>query len=160
MTNAVPGPVYGDDATLYYSTSLAASNGTFSGSLTEIDCVIDDTINRERRSSEVWYRGAPEGSEHVGKPKTTLSGTLMTLVGTPGVTYLVLKNAFDNNTLLHFAAATGDITEVGAQVTEFEGKIKSWNESRPDNGNVTVSFEIVRSPASYFPTEISVVAGA
>ena len=158
MTDATPGAVYGDDAKLYYSTTVAASNGTFSGSLTEADCVIDDTISSEPRTIEVAYRGAAEISEHVGKKKRSLSGTLMVLVGTPGTTYLALKTAFESKTLLHIAAATGDITHVGTQVTRFEGKIKSWSESRPDNGNVTVSFEIVRHPSSYYASTVSVTA--
>lgn len=153
MTDATPGAVYGDDAKLYYSATLGGS-----GSLTAIDCVIDDTITRERRSSEVVYRGADEVMEHVGKCKTTISGNMMVLVGSPGTTYLAMKAAFQAKTTLHWAAATGDITLVGAQVTRFEGKIKSWTESRPDNGNVQVAFEIVKTPDSTYSTTLAVTA--
>lgn len=153
MVAATPGAVYGDDAKLYYSATLGGA-----GSLTVIDCVIDDTINRERRSSEVVYRGADEVMEHVGKCKTSISGNFMTLVGTPGVAYLVLKAAFQAKTTLHWAASTGDITDVGAQVTRFEGKLKSWTESRPDNGNVQVAFEIVKTPDSSYATTLAVTA--
>jgi len=153
MTDATPGAVYGDDAKLYYSATLGGA-----GSLTVVDCVIDDTINRERRSSEVVYRGATEVMEHVGKCKTTISGNMMVLVGTPGTTYLVLKAAFQAKTTLHWAASTGDITYVGAQVTRFEGKIKSWTESRPDNGNVQIAFEIVKTPDSTYDTTLAVTA--
>lgn len=153
MTDATPGAVYGDDAKLYYSATLGGA-----GALTVVDCVIDDTINRERRSSEVVYRGATEVMEHVGKCKTTISGNMMVLVGTPGTTYLVLKAAFQAKTTLHWAASTGDITYVGAQVTRFEGKIKSWTESRPDNGNVQIAFEIVKTPDSTYDTTLAVTA--
>ena len=151
MADAVPGAVYGDDAKLYYSATLGGAGG-----LTEVGCVVDDTINRERRSSEVVYRGSVEVMEHVGKCKTTISGTLMVLVGAPGATYLALKAAFQAKTTLHWSAVTGDILLVGAQSTDFEGKIKSWSESRPDNGNVTVSFEIVKTPDSTFNTLLAV----
>lgn len=153
MTAAVPGAVYGDDAKLYYSATLGGA-----GALTDIGCVVDDSLSRERRTSEVVYRGAVEVMEHVGKCKTSISGTLMVLIGTPGVTYLILKAAFHAKTTLHFSAATGDITLSGAQSTDFEGKIKSWSESRPDNGNVTVSFEIVKTPDSSFDTLVAVTA--
>ena len=151
MTDATPGAVYGDDAKLYYSATLGGA-----GALTEIDCVVDDTVTRERRSSEVVYRGATEVMEHVGKSKNSVSGTFMLLVG--GTAYLALRAAFDAKTVLHFAATTGDITEIGCLVTRMEGILKSWTESRPDNGNVTVSFEIVKSPRSTYATVLAVTA--
>jgi len=152
MPAAATGAVYGDDAKLYYSATLGGA-----GSLTEIDCVVDDTVTRERRSSEVVYRGATEVMEHVGKSKNSIGGTFMLLVG--GTAYLALRTAFDAKTVLHFAAATGDITETGCLVTRMEGIIKSWTESRPDNGNVTVAFEIVKSPKSTYATVLAVTAG-
>lgn len=153
MTAATPGAVYGDDAKLYYATTLGGA-----GALTEVDCVIDDSITRERRTSEVVYRGAQEVMEHVGKNKTSIGATLMTLVGTPGVAYLVLKAAYEAKTTLHWAAATSDILLSGCQVCRFEGKIKSWVESRPDNGNVSVAIEIVKSPDSTYNTTLAVTA--
>ena len=157
MVNATPGSVYGDNARLYYSTDVASS-GTFSGTLVHADCVIEDTVNDERRQSDVVYRGATDIAVHVGKRKVTISGTMMTLVGTPGAAYVALRAAYLAKTLLHFAAATGDITEVGCQYTRFEGKIISWNESRPDNGNVTVSFEVAKDPGTTYATTSGVIA--
>jgi hypothetical protein len=151
MVAAATGAIYGDDAKLYYSATLGGA-----GALTEIDCVVDDTVTRERRSSEVVYRGATEVMEHVGKSKNSISATLMLLVG--GATYLAMRSAFDAKTVLHYAATTGDITEIGCLVTRMEGQIKSWVESRPDNGNVTVSVEIVKSPKSTYSTVLAVVA--
>ena len=62
MPAATPGAVYGDDAKLYYSATLGGA-----GSLTVIECVIEDTINRERRTSEDDNRGADEVKENDGK---------------------------------------------------------------------------------------------
>lgn len=157
MVDATPGSVYGDNARLYYSTDVASA-GTFSGTLVHAGCVIDDTINDERRQADVVYRGATDIAVHVGKRKVTITGTMMVLVGTPGAQYVALRSAYLNKTLLHFAASTGDITEVGCQYTRFEGKILSWNESRPDNGNVTVSFEIAKDPGTTYATTSGVIA--
>ena len=157
MVDATPGSVYGDNARLYYSTDVASA-GTFSGTLVHAGCVIEDTINNERRQAEVVYRGATDIAVHVGKKKVTITRTIMVPVGTPGTQYLALRSAYDNRTLLHFAASTGDITEVGCQYTRFEGKITNWSESRPDNGPLTVSFEIVKDPGTTYATTSGVIA--
>lgn len=72
MPTAADGSVLGDDAKLYFSATLGGS-----GTLTEVPVVIDDTIGSERRTAESNCRGDSEISEHVGKPKHTISGTIL-----------------------------------------------------------------------------------
>ncbi len=158
MTDAAPGSVMGDDCKAYYSASLAASNGTWSGSLTEIPLTVEDTIAREFRTAESNCRGDAEVSEHVGKIKFAPSGVLLFKRGTPGATYATLKAAALARTPLHFAFATGDITHIGNHVIRLEARFKKWEESRPEGDVIKVSYELARNPDSYYPTTESVVA--
>lgn len=157
MPDATPGSVYGDNARLYYSTDVASA-GTFSGTLVHAGCTVEDTINDERRRAEVAYRGLADIAEHVGKRKVSITGTMMVLIGSPGAQYVALRSAYLNRTLLHWAASTGDIVDSGCQWTRFEGRIVSWSETRPDNGVVTVSFEVVKDPGTTYATTSGVTA--
>jgi len=151
MPTATAGPVYGDNARLYYSATLGGA-----GALTEIDCVIDDAVNVDFQSTEVVYRGADEVQELLGKAKKVISGTMQTLIG--DAAYLAMRTAAHAKTTLHFAASTGDITDVDAQVSRMEGKFKSWQESRGQNDSVKVSFEIVKTPDSTYASTIAVTS--
>jgi hypothetical protein len=151
MVDAVAGPIYGDDAKLYYSATLGGA-----GAVTELDAVIDDAVNSERRSTEVVYRGSAEVQELIGKAKNTITGTLQALVS--DTAYLAMRSAYWAKTTLAFAASTGDITHINAQVIRLEGKLKSWNETRGDNDSVKVAFEIVKTPDSTYNTTVSVVS--
>lgn len=153
MADAVPGSRLGDDCKLYYSATLGGS-----GTLTEIDCVIDDEISSERRTADSNARGDAEIKTLVGKPKHSLTGNMQVRVGSPGVAYLAMKAAYFAKTVLHFAATTGDITLVGQQVFRFEGQITKWTESRPDGGQTQVAFEIMPTSASTYASAVSVVA--
>ena len=153
MTNAANGSIHGDECKLYFSATLGGE-----GSLTEIPQVIDDTLNSERRSAESNCRGDGEVSEHVGKPKNSLTVNLLAKRGTPGVAYLALRAAYYAKTPLHYAFCTGAIADTGQHVAELQGLIKSWNETHPDNDTVKVAVEIVRDPAAAFASEVSVVA--
>jgi hypothetical protein len=155
MPTAADGSVLGDDAKLYYSATLGGA-----GTLTEVPVVIDDTIGSERRTAESNCRGDAEVSEHVGKPKHTISGTMLFKRGTPGATYLTLRNAYAAGTLLHFALASGTVADTAQHVFRIEGKFKRWEESRPDNDTIKASFEIARSPDSSYASNWAVVAGA
>ena len=68
------------------------------------------------------------------------------------------RNSGWAKTTLAYAASTGDITEVDAQVLRLEGKLKSWNETRGDNDSVKVAFEIVKTPDSTYDTTVSITA--
>jgi hypothetical protein len=143
----------GDDCQLYYSATLGGS-----GSLTAIDAVIDDEISSERRTADSNARGDSEIKVLVGKPKHSLTGNMQVRVGSPATAYLAMKSAYYSKTVLHFAAATGDITHIGQQVFRFEGEITKWTESRPDGGQVQVAFEIMPTAASTYASSVSVVA--
>lgn len=158
MTNAAPGSVLGDDCKLLYSTDVAASNGTFSGTLTEAGVVIEDNITRERVTAVSNCRGDAEKSTAVGKMTTGFTATLLLKRGTPGASFSALKSAWLANTLLHIALTTGTITDVGQYVTRLEGRITKWDEQRPEGDVVKVSIEFVRAIDSYYPTTDSVVA--
>ena len=155
MPDAANGSIHGDDCKLYYSATLGGE-----GSLTEIPQVIDDTLNSERRSAESNCRGDGEVSEHVGKPKNSLTVNLLAKRGSPGTAYLAMRAAYYAKTPHHYAFCTGDITHVGQHVAELQGIIKSWNETHPDNDTVKVACEIVRDPSATFASEVSVVAGS
>lgn len=153
MTNAANGSIHGDDCKMYYSATLGGE-----GALTEIPQVIDSSMNSERRSAESNCRGDAEVSEHVGKPRHTLSLNLLAKRGSPGTAYLALRAAYHAKTPLHYAFCTGDITHIGQHVHEMQGLIKNWNESHPDNDTVKVSAEIVRDPSATFVSEVSVIS--
>jgi hypothetical protein len=138
MPAAIIGPRLGDDAKMYYSATLGGA-----GALTEVDCVIDDEISSERRSAESNVRGDAEVRTILGKLKNSITANLQVRVGSPGVNYLVLKNAYFANTVLHFALCTGDILLSGNQTFRMEGQISKWTESRPDGDTVKVAIEIV-----------------
>ena len=140
MPNAADGSVLGDDCITYYSATLGGS-----GALTEIPVIIDDTISSERRAVESNCRGDSEITEHTGKPKHSISGTLLVKRGTPGATYETLRDAYVNNTILAWAFATGDSADIGQHIFRMEGRLKRWEESRPDNDTVKVSFEIAKA---------------
>jgi hypothetical protein len=140
MANAADGSVLGDDCITYYSATLGGA-----GALTEIPVIIDDTISSERRAVESNCRGDAEIAEHTGKPKHSVSGTLLVKRGTVGATYEALRDAYVNNTILAWAFATGDSADIGQYIFRMEGRLKRWEESRPDNDTVKVSFEIAKA---------------
>ncbi len=142
-----------DDCKLYYNLT-GGSGGTW----VEIPVVVEDTVSGERRTSESVCRGDDEVGEHVGKPKFSISGTLLAKRSTPGATYTALRGAFVANTRLGFCAATGAKTTSGEHTFTFEGKLKKWEEARADNDSVRVSFEIARDASSTFDSEFAVVA--
>lgn len=152
MVTAAPGSILGDDCKTYYSATLGGE-----GSLTEIPTVIDDQLTSERRSAESNCRGDAEVSEHIGKPKNSLTLNLLAKRGSPGTAYLALRTAYAAGTLLHWAFATGTITDVTQQVVEIEAKIKKWEESHPDNDTVKVAIELAKDASSTFATEWTVV---
>jgi hypothetical protein len=153
MPTAAAGSVYGDNCKMYYSATLGGA-----GALTEIPVIIDDTISQERRSAESNCRGDAEVSEHVGKPKNSITGTMLMKRSTVGATYLTLKTAFMANTPLHFALATGTITDIDEHVFRLEGRLKKFEESRGDNDTVKVSFEIAKAADSSYASNWSVVS--
>ena len=153
MPNAADGSVLGDDCKMYYSATLGGA-----GSLTEIPVIIDDTIGSERRKAESNCRGDAEISEHVGKPKHTISFTMLVKRGTPGTTYLAMKTAYMAGTIHHYALATGTITDVGQHVFRLEGQISKWEETRGDNDTVKVSGEITKAAANTYASNWAVVA--
>lgn len=157
MPDAAPGSVLGDDCKFHYSTSVAASNGTFSGTLTEAGVVIEDNITRERVTAVSNCRGDAEKSTAVGKGTTGITATLLLKRGTPGATYAALRAAYLANTLLHIALSTGLITDVGQYVTRLEGRITKWDEARAEGDVVKVTIEIARAVDSFYPTTDSVV---
>ena len=156
MTDAAPGSVLGDDCKFLFSSSVAATNGTCSGTLTEAGVVIEDSITRERVTAVSNCRGDTEKSTAVGKMTTGITATLLLKRGTPGSTFSTLKSAWLANTLLHFALATGTITDVGQYVTRLEGRITKWDEQRSEGDVVKVTIEIARAVDSYYPTTDSV----
>jgi hypothetical protein len=153
MPTAADGSVLGDNCQLHYSATLGGS-----GALTEVPVVIDDAINSERRSAESNCRGDAEITEHVGKPKHSISANLLFKRGTPGATFSTLRTAYINGTTLHFALTTGAIADVGQSVFRLEGKFKSWNETRPDNDTVKVSVEIVKDAGNTYASNWSIVS--
>lgn len=153
MTNAADGSVLGDDCKMYYSATLGGS-----GSVTEIPVIIDDTISSERRKAESNCRGDSEISEHVGKPKHTISFTMLVKRNTPGTTYTALRTAYMANTVLAYALTTGDITHIGQHVFRLEGQISKWEETRGDNDTVKVSGEITKAASSTYASNWAVVS--
>lgn len=145
MPTAADGSVMGDNCKTYYSATLGGA-----GTLTEIPVIIDDTISSERRTAESNCRGDAEVKTHVGKPKHSLTGTILMKRGTPGATYLTLKTAYMANTILHFAVATGTVTDSAEHVFRMEGRFSKWEESRAENDSVKVSFEIQPDPVSTY----------
>lgn len=154
MADATPGSVYGDECKLYYSATLGGA-----GSLTEVPVVIDDEQASERRGAESNCRGDTEIKEHVGKPKHSLSGTMLLKRTTPGTAYAALKTAYFANTVLAYAVATGDVTINDQHVFRFEGRIKKWSETHPDNDTVKCSFEIMPDPESSYASNHAVTTG-
>jgi hypothetical protein len=154
MTDAVAGSVLGDDCKLYYSATLGGS-----GVLTEIPVIIDDTLASERRAVESNCRGDAEIGELIGKPKHTISGTLLVKRDTAGVgaTFSALRDAYVNGTILHFAMATGDITHIGQYVFRLEGRLKRFEQSNPDNDTVKVSFEVTHAGENTYASNFSTV---
>jgi hypothetical protein len=153
MPAAADGSVLGDNCQLHYSATLGGS-----GALTEVPVIIDDAINSERRSAESNCRGDSEITEHVGKPKHSISANLLFKRGTPGATFVTLRNAYVNGTTLHFALTSGAIADTGQHVFRLEGKIKSWNETRPDNDTVKVAIEIAKDASNTYASNWSVVS--
>jgi hypothetical protein len=153
MPAAADGSVLGDNCQLHYSATLGGS-----GALTEVPVIIDDAINSERRSAESNCRGDSEITEHVGKPKHSISANLLFKRGTPGATFVTLRNAYNNGTVLHFALTSGAIADTGQHVFRLEGKIKSWNETRPDNDTVKVAIEIAKDAGNTYASNWSVVS--
>ena len=153
MPTAADGSVYGDNCKMYYSATLGGA-----GALTEIPVVIDDSIASERRTAESNCRGDAEIKTHVGKPKHTISGNMLMKRGTPGTTYLALKTAYMANTVLHWALATGTITDIAEHVFRMEGRLAKFEETRADNDSVKVAFEIQPDPISTYASNWAVVA--
>lgn len=152
MPAAPDGSILGDDCKLYYSATLGGA-----GALTEIPQVIDITATSERRAVESNCRGDGEVSEHTGKPKHSISGTLLVKRGSPGTAYAALRAAYMAGTVHHYAASSGTITDTGNYVIRIEGRIKRWEESQPDNDTVKVSFEIAKAADNSYSTAFSVV---
>jgi hypothetical protein len=153
MPNVADGSVLGDDCKLYYSATLGGA-----GALTEIPVVIDDAINSERRSVESNCRGDAEISEHTGKPKYTLSVNMLFKRGSPGTTYAAMRAAYTAGTVHHYALASGTVTDVGQVVFRLEGRIKSWNETQPDNDTKKVSIEIAKAADNSYASNYSTVS--
>jgi hypothetical protein len=152
MTAAADGSVLGDDCKLYYSATLGGA-----GALTEIPEVIDVTVGTERRAVESNCRGDGEVSEHTGKPKHSISATLLMKRGTPGTTFAALRTAYAAGTTLHWAVSSGTITNTGNYVFRMEGRLKRFEESQPDNDTVKVSVEIAKAADSSYASAFSVV---
>jgi hypothetical protein len=155
MPTAADGSVLGDDCKLFYSATLGGA-----GTLTEVPVVIDDTLASERRTAESNCRGDSEISEHVGKIKHSITGTILFKRGTPGATGQTLRTAYMANTPLHFALSSGAIADVNQNVFRFEGRLKRWEESRPDNDVVKISFEIARNPDSGYASNLVIVTAS
>lgn len=152
MANAADGSVLGDDCKTYYSATLGGA-----GALTEIPVIIDETISSERRAVESNCRGDAEITEHTGKPKHSISGTLLVKRGSVGATYATLRDAYVNNTVLHWAFATGDSADIGQYIFRIEGRLKRWEETRPDNDTVKVAFEIAKAADNAYASNWSTV---
>jgi hypothetical protein len=152
MANAADGSVLGDDCKTYYSATLGGA-----GALTEIPVIIDETISSERRAVESNCRGDAEITEHTGKPKHSISGTLLVKRGSVGATYGTLRDAYVNNTVLHWAFATGDSADIGQYIFRIEGRLKRWEETRPDNDTVKVAFEIAKAADNAYASNWSTV---
>ena len=154
MANAADGSVLGDDCITYYSATLGGS-----GALTEIPVIIDETISSERRAVESNCRGDAEVGELIGKPKHTITGTILLKRDSAGVgaTFVALRDAYTAGTVLHFAMATGDITHIGQYVFRIEGRLKRWEQSQPDNDTVKVSFEITHAGDNTYASNFSTV---
>ena len=153
MPNAADGSVLGDDCKLYYSATLGGS-----GTLTEIPVVIDDAIASERRSVESNCRGDAEISEHTGKPKYSFTANMLFKRGTPGTTYAAMRAAYTAGTIHHYALASGTVTDVGQVLFRIEGRIKSWNETRPDNDTVKVAIEVAKAADNSYASNYSTVS--
>ena len=153
MPNVADGSVLGDDCKLYYSATLGGA-----GALTEIPVVIDDAISSERRAVESNCRGDAEISEHTGKPKYTISANMLFKRGTPGTTYAAMRSAYVAGTVHHYALASGAIADVGHVVFRIEGRIKCWNETRPDNDTVKVAIEIAKAADNSYASNYSTVS--
>ena len=152
MANAADGSVLGDDCKTYYSATLGGA-----GALTEIPVIIDETISSERRAVESNCRGDAEITEHTGKPKHSISGTLLVKRGSVGATYGTLRDAYVNNTVLHWAFATGDSADIGQYIFRIEGRLKRWEETRPDNDTVKVAFEVAKAADNAYASNWSTV---
>ena len=135
MVDAVAGSILGDDCKLYYSATLGGS-----GVLTEIPVIIDDTLASERRAVESNCRGDAEIGELIGKPKHTISGTILAKRDTAGVgaTFVALRDAYVNGTILPCAMATGERAHIGQYVFRLEGRLKRFCVTNPDNDTVKV----------------------
>ena len=153
MPAAADGAVLGDNCQLHYSATLGGA-----GALTEVPVVIDDGVNSERRVAEVNARGDSEITELLGKPKHSISANLLFKRGTPGATFLTLRNAYVAGTVLHFALTSGAIADTGQHVFRLEGRIKSWNETRPDGDTVKVAIEITKAADNSYASNWSVVS--
>lgn len=153
MPTAADGSVYGDNCKTYYSATLGGA-----GVLSEIPVIIEDTIASERRTAESNCRGDAEVKMHIGKPKHSITGSLLVKRGTVGATYLALKTAYMAGTTWHWAFATGTITDINEHVFRMEGKISKFEESRPDNDTVKVTFEVQPDAASSYASAWSVVS--
>lgn len=153
MPNAADGSVLGDNCQLHYSATLGGA-----GALTEVPVVIDDSISSERRSVESNCRGDAEVKELIGKPKHSISANLLFKRGTPGASFLALRDAYVNATVLHFALTSGAIADIGQHVFRLEGQLKSWNETRGDNDTVKVAVEIVPVASNSYASNWSVVS--
>lgn len=151
MPTASDGSVMGDNCKTYYSATLGGA-----GVLTEIPVIIDDTVSSERRTAESNCRGDTEVKTHVGKPKHSLSGSMLHKRGTPGTAYLAMKTAYMANTTLHFVLATGTVTDTAEHAFRMEGKFSKWEESRAENDSVKVSFEIQPDPSSSYASNYAV----
>ena len=152
MANAADGSVLGDDCKTYISATLGGA-----GALTEIPVIIDETISSERRAVESNCRGDAEITEHTGKPKHSISGTLLVKRGSVGATYGTLRDAYVNNTVLHWAFATGDSADIGQYIFRIEGRLKRWEETRPDNDTVKVAFEVAKAADNAYASNWSTV---
>lgn len=155
MPTVLDGSVLGDECKLYFSATLGGA-----GTLTEVPVVIEDTISSERRSAESNCRGDSEIKEHIGKPKHSISGTMLFKRGTPGASLATLRTAYMANTMLHWASASGTIADEGQHVFRFEGKLKKWEQSNGDNDTVKVAFEIAPDPGSTYASVWAIVPPA
>lgn len=143
----------GEECKLYYDVA-----GAEVGSWVEADVIIDDGDTFERRTAESNCRGFTEVKEHVGKPKYTLSGTLLFQFG--DTEFTALQAAAQANTNLGIAVMNGAIATASNKGWWRDMRFSQWNETRPDGDTVKVAFTLVTNASSSYASNFKTISGA
>lgn len=126
----------GDNCKLYVSTDSIGGSPTWS----ELTKVEEDNINQERNAAEIANRSSDFVKVLTGKRNVTIEVTTTYVKGNTVIE--MVRDAFNNNTMLAAAAMTGTITDAGEEGLQMDGKVVSFNHARPLQDGVKVTFQI------------------